>query len=453
MTVTQGMADYIFRTNYSDIPAVILNKARECILDSIGVALYGYNFAASQIALEVTTESGNAEGPCSILVEGVKVAPYLASFVNGVMAHVADFDDTLFVLRGHPSCVLMPAALAACESLDRSGKDFLTAFVIGSEIEGKMGKVMAWQHYEAGWHSTGTFGTIGAAAAASKGLGLDRDEIANALGIAASSASGLRVNFGTMTKSYNAGHAAMAGVLAAQLAKRGFDASSHVLEGDIGFSKLFGCNGDVFLVIRDLGVDYALKGISLKPYPSCAGTHSAVEAILNIKGRLNPEIKKIAEIQVMVHPSAFNILFHHNPKDTLEAKFSMEYCICAALVFNQLGIAQFEEECIFDPTVKDLMRRVKMIVDSEMEDVSRKHGVLAPVRVKMKLHGGEEVCETVWEPRGSPSNPMSQDEIRAKFRECADRSLPDEKVELALEIIKKLDHLKNISQLTSILSS
>jgi 2-methylcitrate dehydratase PrpD len=153
---------------------------------------------------------------------------------------VADFDDFLFCFRGHPSCMLMPSALAACESAGGSGKDLLTAFVVGCEIGGKVGGVIGRQLNDKGWHGTGIIGPLGCAAAAAKALHLDRDQTANALGIAASSAAGLRVNFGSMTKSYHAGHAAMAGVLAAQLAGEGFDASSVALEGDDGFAKLFG---------------------------------------------------------------------------------------------------------------------------------------------------------------------------------------------------------------------
>jgi 2-methylcitrate dehydratase PrpD len=448
MSATQKIADYIVRTSYANIPDSILRKARECILDSIGVALYGSSFEASRIAFAVVGGSGSLEEKASILGRKTKTLPSLASFVNGVMAHVADFDDTLFVLKGHISCVLMPAVLAVCEIAEGNGKDFLTAFVVGSEVEGKLGRMMN-RHYEAGWHSTGTIGALGAAAAASKGLNLDRDKVANALGIAASSASGLRVNFGTMTKSYHVGHAAMVGVLAAQLAEKGFDSSSNVLEDNIGFAKVFGFNSEFSSMAGNLGTDYALNGIMLKPYPSCAGTHTGVDAILKIKDRLNPKLKDVTEIEVRVHPAESSVLFHHNPQTPLEAKFSIEFCLSAALVFGQLGLAEFKEECIFNPHVRDLMGKVKMILDPEMEEASRQQGVLAPVKLRMKLRGGEEICETVWEARGGPSNPMSRDEIREKFRKCARHALPDSRVEVALETIEHLDSLKKMSELTS----
>lgn len=452
MTITQGIADYIVRTKYADIPAKILKKAKECILDSIGVALYGSRFEASIIASTVAEESNSSGGKASILGRGMKTPPSLAAFINGVMTHVADFDDGLVVFRGHPSCVLMPAVLATCEISRGSGEDFLTAFVIGGEVGGKLGSSMGGDVTEVGWHGTGIIGAIGAAAAASKVFNLDPNRVVNALGIAASSASGLRVNFGTMTKSYHAGHAAMVGVLAAQLAEKGFDASSVAMEGNEGFAKLFGCRGNLSLLMGNLGTDYALNGIMLKPYPSCGGTHTAVDAILKFRNQVDFRLENIVEIEVCVQPKFLKILFHHNPKTPLEAKFSMEFCISAALVFGQLGIKQFEGESIFNSQVRDLMKKIKMIPIDELKKVSEERGILAPVRLKVKLRGGEEFCETVLEARGGPSNPMSQNEIREKFKECASQILPALSVKRALETIEHLETLKDISDLTSILS-
>jgi 2-methylcitrate dehydratase PrpD len=452
MTVNQGIADYIVRTGYADIPGPVIKRAKECILDSIGVALYGSRFEASLIAFAVAGESGEQRRGASVLGRRKKIFPALAAFINGVMAHVADFDDVIAVLRGHPSCVLMPAALASCETVGGSGKDFLTAFVVGSEVGGKLGSVISWDHSKVGWHVTGTIGSLAAAAAASKALNLDRDKISNSIGIAASSASGLRINFGTMTKSYHAGHAAMAGVLAAQLAEKGFDASSMALESEQGFARLFGYSGQLSALTGLLGNDYALNGIMLKRYPSCAGTHPAIDAILKFRDRIKPGLEDVSEIEAWVPPSLLNVTFQHNPQTPLEAKFSMEFCLSVALVFGEVGIGQFEGECISNPSVRDLMRRVRVIPDAEMEKASQERGVLSPARLKVRLRGGEEFCETVWEARGSPSNPMSQDEIREKFRKCASQVLADSSVERALETIEQLETLKTVKDLTSILT-
>jgi 2-methylcitrate dehydratase PrpD len=452
MTVTQEMAEYIVSTGYNDIPDPVISKAKECILDSIGVALYGSRFDASKIAFAVVGEGGGQEGGASVLGKRTKIFAPMAAFMNGIMAHVADFDDILPALKGHASCVLMPAALATCETAGRSGKDFLTAFVAGSEVGGKLGNVIGWEHSKVGWHCTGTMGSLAAAAAASKALNLDCSKVSNAIGIAASSASGLRINFGTMTKSYHAGHAAMAGVLAAQLAEKGFDASPLALEDQQGFARLFGYSGELSSIAGVLGKDYALNGIMLKAYPSCGGTHSAIDGILKIRDQINTNFEDVEDIEIRVPPPLLNWVFHHNPQTPLEAKFSIEFCLSAALVFGHVGIAQFDGECIFNPDVRGLMRKVRMIPDAEMEKASRERGIVGFVRVKVKLRGGEEFSETVWEPKGNPSNPMSQDEIREKFRKCANQALLDSSVERALETIERLETLRNVSDLTSILA-
>ena len=303
-----------------------------------------------------------------------------------------------------------------------------------------------------GWHVTGTLGSIAAAAAASKALKLAPNGISNALGIAASSASGLRSNFGTMTKSYHAGHAAMVGVLAAQLAEKGFDASPVALESEQGFARLFGCNGDLSSVVGVLGRDYALTRMMLKPYPSCGGTHAGIDAILKMRDQIKPKLEDISEIEAWVPTSLLRIAFHHNPQTPLEAKFSLEFCVSAALVFGEVGIAQFERKCIFDSRVRDLMGRVRMIPDAEMEKATQERGVLSPARLKLKLRDGKEFSEMVWEAKGGPSNPMSRDEIREKFRKCASQVLPDPNVERALATIEQLETLKNVSDLTSVLT-
>ncbi len=442
MTVTQGIAEYIARTEYENIPPSVIKMAKECTLDSIGDAFYGFKFEASQIALALFGTMSAVEKGASVLCTGTKVLPHLASFINGIMAHVADFDDVLYMLRGYTSCVIMPAAIAACEVAGRSGKDFLTAFVVGTEVMGS-------RHYEVGWHSTGTIGFLGAAAAASKALKLEPSKVANALGIAASSATGLRVSFGTMTKSFHVGHAAMTGVLAAQLAEKGFDASPTVLEETLGFANLFGGAGEISSVVKDLGTNYALNEIMLKLYPSCAGTHSAVDGILRIREKINGKLQDIEAIEIHVRPTSTNVLFYHNPETVLQGKFSMEFCVAAALIFGKLGISQFQTDSLFNPHVKDIMKKVILIPDGEMERTSREKRVLSPAQITVKTVEGKEYCETIFEAKGSPSNPMSNGEIQEKFRECARHALPDSNVEAALEAIESLETLRNISELIS----
>ena len=451
-TVSHAIADFIVRTEYINIPAPIIQRAKECILDCIGVTLYGLRFEASRMAQGMVEGIGSFGG-ATVLGTEIRVPPFLAAFVNGVTAHVADFDDTLYTMKGHSSCVLMPAALALCESSERSGMDLLTAFVVGTEVNGKIGEAMGWEHYHAGWHATGTIGSIGAAAAATKALNLGRKRVGNAIGIAASCASGLRENFGTMTKSFHAGHAAMAGVLAAQLAEKGFESSPVVLEGNTGFAKLFNAGNQFSSMAKNFGRVNALEKIMLKPYPSCAGTHTAVDAILKIRNKIYADLEDIVEIETHGLPVLSSVLIHHNPQIPLEAKFSMEFCVSSALVFGQLGIRQFEEGAIFNPQVRSLMKKVKLLPDSDMEEASRTREVLSPVRLMVKLRDGREISETIWEAKGSRSNPMSRGEIVNKFRECAENAISPSKIEEVLKVLDELESLETISELTSLLVS
>jgi 2-methylcitrate dehydratase PrpD len=312
---------------------------------------------------------------------------------------------------------------------------------------------MGWEHYHAGWHATGTLGSIGVAAAASKVLTLSREKVGHAIGIAASCASGIRENFGTMTKSFHAGHAAMAGVFAAQLAEKGFESSPIALEGNAGFAKVFNASNQFISMAKNFGRINALDKIMLKLYPSCAGTHTAVDAILKIRNEILFDLEEIVEIEVRGLPVLSTVLIHHNPQTSLEAKFSMEYCVSAALVFGKLGIPQFEEKPIYDPKVRHLMEKIRVIPDEEMEEASRKREVLSPVRLMVKLRDGREISETVLEAKGSPSNPMSRGEAVNKFRQCAENTISPSKIEEVLKVMDELEKLKTISLLTSLLVS
>jgi 2-methylcitrate dehydratase PrpD len=454
MTLTHELAEYIADTTYDDIPGEGIVKAKECILDSIGCALYGSAFAASGIALDVACDGLSPAEGAAVLGTGRKVPARIAAFVNGVMTHVADFDDTVVSLNGHPSCVMMPASLAMTEASGQGGKTFVTAYVVGCEIAGKLGLAMGPAHHRLGWHPTATLGTIGAAAASAKALNLDRDKAANALGIAASSASGLRANFGSMTKSFHAGNAARNGVFATRLAEKGFTSSEAALEGEAGFARAFGAHGDLSKVPGSLGVDPVLRHVMLKPYPCCAGIHPAVDALRRILGRSEGmDIHRIERIEALGRPVLKSVLLHPDPQTPLEAKFSMEYCVASTLIHGAPGISRFEEGSLFDPEVRALMKRVELLADRNMEEIFAEQGVLSPTRINIHLPGGEVRTDTVLEARGGPSNPMSRREIQDKFRECSSGVLPESQADRVLTMIDALEEVDSMGELTSALAS
>ena len=451
MSIAQELAEYICGARFDEYPEDVVEIAKCCVIDSVGVALYGSKFEAAQIMLSLAKETGGIQ-ESTVLGDRLKVPSPLAALANGVSVHVADFDDAMVWMQGHPSSVVMPVVLALCEGRNACGKTLLNAFIVGTEIGGKLGKVMKWSHYEAGWHGTGTIGAIAAAAAASKAISLNRKQTGNALAIAASGAAGLRQNFGTMTKSYHAGQAAHNGVLAACLANKGFTASTDIFEGDCGLFHNFSGTGDPASLPEQLGEPYALEGMMFKKYPSCAGTHTAVDAIFDLKGSVIFEPEEVRNIECRVRPVISSVLIHPDPKNSLEAKFSLQFCVSAALITGQLGIAQFDMKTIESPKVQGMMKRIMMVPDTDLEKLAVERNVLAPIRLTLKLSTGKEYVREVIEARGGPSNPLERGELESKFLECATQLLSPAQSKAALEILNRIETVEKVSEITGILT-
>ena len=290
-------------------------------LDCLGAALAGYSHPIGKIITDFVKESGGSP-KATVIGAGFKTSPHEAALANGTMAHALDYDDYSLVLAGHPSVSLLPSILAIGEDRGISGKKVLTAYIVGFEIESKLGAGVNFRHYELGWHATCTLGTLGAAAACSSILGLDIEKTRMALGIAASEASGLRQNFGTMTKPFHAGLSARNGVIAALLAEKGFTADKNILEAEFGFCNLFCGKGeyDSERITSNLGNPFAIfePGISIKPYPSCGGTHTALDAMLYLAKENDINPSDVEEIGVDVPELLPRVLIHSNPKTGLE---------------------------------------------------------------------------------------------------------------------------------------
>ena len=451
MSIAQELAEYICGARLEHYPEDVVEIAKHCVIDSVGVALYGTKFEAAGVMLSFARETGGKQ-ESTVLGDRLKVPAPLAALVNGVSVHVADFDDGSVWMQGHPSSVLIPAVLALCEARGASGETLLNSFIAGTEIGGKLGKVMTWAHYKAGWHGTGTIGTVAAAAAASKVINLNGEQTANALGIAASGAAGLRQNFGSMTKSYHAGQAAHNGVLAACLAEKGFTASTDIFEGDSGFFRSFVGTGDPISLPKELGAPYALKEVMFKKYPSCAGSHGAVDAILDLKGSVIDDFEEVRDIECRVLPVMASALAHSDPKNSTEAKFSLQFCVSAALITGQLGIDQFNSETIQSTNMQAMMKKVRMVPDPGLEELAAEKSVLAPVKVIVKLSNGKEYVRDVIEARGCPSNPMERRELESKFLECSSRLLSQAQSKTALEVLSRIETVGNVSEITEILT-
>ena len=429
-------------------PAAARARAAVAVLDTLGVGLAGTAEPAGR-SVQATIASG---GDCVVWGTGVRASATDAALANGTAAHALDFDDMCFVSLAHPSAPLVPAILAAGELGGATGAAALDAYVIGFEIEARLGRLMNPRHYQRGWHCTSTLGVIGAAAAASRLLRLDTAQAAHALGIAASAASGLKENFGSMVKPLHAGLAARDGVLAALLARAGLTSSSRALDGPQGFLHAMDSEGDdLASVIRDLGSRWEIleTGITMKLYPSCAATHPPLDALLELRAEEHLTPDAIESIEVDVDRITPTVLLYTQPTNPLEAKFSLQFCAAAAIADGRVGVDTFSQERLADPALGALMARVNMGVD---EALGRNAPPLTEARVHVRLRGGRTLVREVSGARGTPGRPASPSEIDAKFMACATRALPADRASRALECLKRIEELENVGKLTDLLS-
>ena len=331
-------------------PAGARARAAIAVLDTVGVTLAGASEPASLIVRQVVAaEGGDA---CGVFGTPVRASMSGAALANGTAAHALDYDDMCFVSLAHPSAPLVPAVLAAAESERLTGRAVLDAYVVGFEIEARLGRLMNPRHYQRGWHCTSTLGTIGAAAAVSRLLGLDARTAGHALAIAASEASGLKENFGTMVKPLHAGLAARNGVLAALLARGGMTASDLALDGPQGLLHAMDSEGHALAdAIADLGARWEIldTGITVKLYPSCAGTHPSLDAILDLRRREGFTAGDVERIDIDVDSIVPTILIYDRPATGLEGKFSLPFCAAAAVVFGRVGIDTFDAASLTNP--------------------------------------------------------------------------------------------------------
>jgi 2-methylcitrate dehydratase PrpD len=429
-------------------PSEARTRAAAAFLDTIGVTLAGSAEPAARRVQAVV--AGAAGGPCVVTGTALSASATDAALANGTAAHALDYDDMCFVSLAHPSAPLVPAALAAAEVTGAPGRALLEAYVVGFELEARFGRLMNPRHYERGWHCTSTLGTLGAAAAVSRLMGLDSGACARALAIAASEASGLKENFGTMVKPLHAGLAARNGVLAAMLAKHGMDASDAAIDGPQGFLRAMDSQGhDLAGATADLGSRWEIvqTGITVKLYPSCAGTHPALDAILDLRREHRLDADLVDRIEIDVDAMTPTVLIHDRPSTGLEAKFSMPFCAASAMVQGQVGLDTFED-LFADRRVPALMSRVTMRVDATL-------GVEAPpltqAVVRLVLRDGRTLTRAANGARGYPERPASDAELAAKFQSCATRALAPATSGTVYSRLRDLERLEDLREITVLL--
>ena len=448
-TVIDRFADFVVGAK---VPAEARIVAATAYFDTIGVTLAGSAEPAAR-AVQDTARGEGGEPRCRIIGTSSSTSASWAALANGTAAHALDYDDMCFVSLAHPSAPLVAAALAAGELARAPGHALLDAWVMGFEVEAVLGRAMNPRHYTQGWHCTSTLGTIGAAAAVARLVGLDRDATARCLAVAASEASGLKENFGTDTKPLHAGLAARNGVVAALLAKSGATASSRALDGPQGFLHAMGSEkAELGDSLESIGSRWEVleTGVTIKLYPSCAGTHPALDTILDLRREHGFTEADVDAIAIGVDAVTPTILIHDRPATGLEAKFSMQYCVAAAVVMGRVGLDTFEPALVNDARIGGLLPRVTMTVDTTLRGDAP---ALTQARVTIRLRDGPTLSAYADGARGYPARAATVDELTEKFRTCANRVLDRQRTEAAVLMLRSLDQLADTRTLTECLAA
>ena len=438
-------AEFVAGLDLAKLPERATAAARIGITDCVGVMIAGANDQAPRIVAKlVPTSTSNDAAP--EIPSGRNLSAPDAALVNGVAAHVLDYDDV--ALGGHPSAVLVPAILAEGWTLDSSGAEVMAAYTAGYELWGLLQALEPGQLHDRGFHPTALYGTLAAAAACARLHQLDKEMTAHAIAISASMAAGLVANFGTMTKSFHAGRSAQSGVFAARLAKEGFTASPDVLEHRTGFLRAVSPSGEPRLNgDAKLGAEWRMPqlGINVKRYPTCYCTHRAIDAMIDLAKEHDLKSEAVREIRVRTGTMQMLMLRNSRPQTGLEAKFSMEFAMAAALVARRVGLNELTDDFVRKPEIAASLPKVKCTtVDETISGLP-----MAPDdRVSVVLADGRVLEHApVVHAKGSWERPLSRDELREKFIDCATRRFDDRHAQALFEQLWNVTDLASVRDL------
>ena len=455
--LTKYVSEFIVRTTYEDIPDNVIALGKKTILDGFGLALAGSAAASGPLIRQYVESLGACSRDASIIGTKIKVPPRFAALANGISIHADDYDDTGSAF--HVAAPVLPPSFALCEMGKRSGKDLMLAFHVGVEAGNKIGDAISPRHQQDGYHTTGTIGAMGSAAACAKLRGLNADKAAIALAVAASQASGLRDNFGSMTKPFHAGHAGESGTVAADLAAIGWTAAPDILEAQLGFFQVGG-GFDPKLIVDRLGNPwmFAKPGDLIKRFPCGTIQQQVMDAMLRLIEQNNIKAADVEKVEVGGNLSNYRTLFQHHPTTGLQAKFSMEFAMAILLVDRKATLATFTDAVVQRPEVQDMVRRVHYSVDPEFNKLELQGASLQAILVeqsglKIYMKDGRVISGVTQPAKGSPENPMTYEEVADKFRGNAEfAKWPKQKAESVIEQVKSLETAADVSKLTAALA-
>ena len=445
-TLTKTLCGYLAQTQFSDLSARAVSKARRGVLDWLGCALAGSQHPTICIQLAVLQEAGGRP-QATVFGRNLKLGLLDAPLANGQMGHLYDFDDThMGGVLLHTSSPVLSALFALAERAPVSGRDFMLAYAVGFEAGVRAGLATP-EHHSGGWHLTGTLGSIAAGVAAGKLISLNKQTLTYAMGIAATQAAGMQQNRGTMCKSFHAGKAGANGVLAALLAEKGFDSTQEIMEGEKGFSRIYSKTAAPEQLTAGLGASgtpWLIESNGHKPYACGVVLHPLIDAVIALRAKANIAPADVDEIRLRVHPLALSITGVVEPSTGLQSKFSLYHSAAAAYVDGNAGILQYTDAKANDPIVVALRRKVKPFADASLRKEEAHVSIVA---------GGVTHEVHVPHASGTVLNPMSDAAINAKFLANAEPVIGRSRAQRVCEMAWALEQLPDMRDLIALLAS
>ena len=436
--VTKILAQYLVGAKYDDLPANVRKEGVRTLLNWVGVAVGGSRHQTVEIAVAALAPfSGPAQA--SLLGRHERFDIMNAAFLNGVSSHIFDYDDTHLKTIIHPAGPVASAILALAEMHPVSGKDFLNALVLGVETECRIGNSVYPNHYDVGWHITGTAGVFGAAAATGKLLGLNEQQMIWALGLAASQPVGLRESFGSMNKSFNPGRAASDGIFAAILASKNFTSSDGMIEAKRGWANTISTKQDYREITEGLGQRYESALNTYKPFACGIVLHPAIDAAIQLRNENKLSADQIERVELKVHPLVLELTGKKTPREGLEGKFSIYHAVAIALVEGAGGEKQFSDRAVTDPTVVALRSKVIPVITPGIDT--------AQVDMTVVLKDGRTLHRHIEHAIGSLEMPMTDKALEVKFTDLADGILPAATIRQAMDLCWKVESLANAADI------
>jgi 2-methylcitrate dehydratase PrpD len=434
--VSRTLADFVAASSWANVEAQS-HEARRSILNFFATALGSARDPVVTAAMRTLSPFSGA-ATSTVIGHSEPMDALCASFLNAISANLLDFDDT------HPETIIHPAApvaapvLALAETRKLSGRDVLTAFILGVDVECRIGNSVSPQHYARGWHITSTCGIFGAAAACAKLLGLPAEGIANAIGLAASQSAGNVENLPSAAKNVSVGNAARNGLFAALLAQQGYEAAPRAIEGPLGWARTMGDDPDLARLLDGLGKTWEIAKNTYKPYPAGIVFHSVIDACLLLRERIGRQADQIES--VTVQGSALLLARGDRPvSNERDARVSIHHCVACGLLLGAAGVAEFSRETVDRPDIAQLRQKVRAQFDGGMAD--------GAARVTLRLSSGETLTETVVSPRGSQAAPLTDSDLEAKLRESVRTGRSDWDADRVIDAVWRLDAADDVGHL------